>query len=189
MAEHKTPSKIMLTPIKFLQSVVLFLKCCLIFVVGNIMKPIPCMKPLIVKGMNHVASMVMPVGNYWDSLFKRPMMKTVWRCGLLEIFKTSVVGETAPNTKLIAVDGGQEVRLLDLVHDSRLLIVILGSWSCPIFYARLNELRQIHTTYSSVADIVFVYVEEAHPTDGWCFKVGIHKLTNQSQIALVNSIM
>lgn len=33
--------------------------------------------------------------------------------------------------------------------------------------AKLQEFRQMSAEYSEVADFVLVYIDEAHPTDGW----------------------
>ena len=37
--------------------------------------------------------------------------------------------------------------------------------------AKLQKFRKIVQDYSGIADFAIVYVEEAHPSDGWFFKV------------------
>ena len=37
--------------------------------------------------------------------------------------------------------------------------------------AQLRQFNEIARDFTDVADFVVVYIEEAHPTDGWAFKV------------------
>ena len=37
--------------------------------------------------------------------------------------------------------------------------------------ANLQKFREIVKDYNGIADFAMVYLEEAHPVDGWFFKV------------------
>ena len=39
--------------------------------------------------------------------------------------------------------------------------------------AKLQDFRQLASEFAEVAEFAFIYVEEAHPSDGWYFKVSI----------------
>ena len=44
--------------------------------------------------------------------------------------------------------------------------------------AKLQEFRNIVKDYNGTADFAVVYIEEAHPSDGWFFKVRFLTLAN-----------
>ena len=159
--------------LKAIPTTALFVKLCFLYLLGNIAVQIPCLKGFVVKQMNRVASIKMPIDNYWSSLFTWPMMKTLWKYGLYEIYKDSKVGQIAPNPKLIIADEEmqQEVHLLDLAKPARPLVVVFGSCTCPVVIAKMDQVHDVHRDFSAVADFVFVYVQEAHPDDGWRMKV------------------
>ena len=39
--------------------------------------------------------------------------------------------------------------------------------------AKLHDFGEIVRDFSDVADFVIVYIEEAHPSDGWALKVSL----------------
>ena len=53
------------------------------------------------------------------------------------------------------------------------LVANFCSWTCPVFRARVKEFLNLGIVreFSDVADFLTVYVEEAHPSDGWAFEV------------------
>ena len=158
---------------KGLSLTLLFIELCLLYLVGNIVKHIPCFKRMIIKRMNRKASIVMPLDNYWDTLFSWSLIQTLWKYGKYELNKSSKVGRVAPNPPLVAGEKGQtEVHLLDLVKNSRPLVVVFGSCTCPVIIAKLDQMLDVHHELADIADFVMIYVQEAHPDDGWRMKVG-----------------
>jgi hypothetical protein len=128
---------------------------------------------MIIKRMNRKASIVMPVDNYWDTLFSWSLIQTLWKYGKYELNKSSKVGRVAPNPPLVAGEKGQDVvHLLDLVKTPRPLVVVFGSCTCPVIIAKLEQMLDVHREFSDIADFVMIYVQEAHPDDGWRMKVG-----------------
>ena len=47
--------------------------------------------------------------------------------------------------------------------------------------AQLQKFRLIVEKFDGMADFAVIYIAEAHPTDGWFFKVGIEAYLNDSQ--------
>lgn len=170
--------------LKALSTAVLFVKLCFLYVFGNIAVHMPCLQKAIVKQMNRVASIVMPVDNYWHSLFSWSMMQTLWKYGQYEIHKSSKVGRIAPNPKLTFADletsTQQETHLLDLVKGSRPLVVVFGSCTCPVVIANLDKMHSVQREFSDIADFVMIYVQEAHPDDGWMMKKNYEILRHKS---------
>jgi thiol-disulfide isomerase/thioredoxin len=122
--------------------------------------------------MNRKASIVMPIDNYWDTLFTWSLIQTLWKYGKYELNKSSKVGRVTPNPPLVAGENGQtEVHLLDLVKSSRPLVVVFGSCTCPVIIAKLKQMLDVHKEFADIADFVMIYVQEAHPDDGWRMKV------------------
>ena len=122
--------------------------------------------------MNKISTIQLPQENYWHSLFTWPMFTAVRSCILLELQKSASRGNLAPDSQLISVDGKSRRSLLDFNRGSRPLVVNFCSWTCPIFRARVDEFLSIVREFSDAADFLTVYIEEAHPCDGWAFKVG-----------------
>lgn len=121
--------------------------------------------------MNKIATIQMPREDYWHSLFTWPMFTSMRSSILLELQKLATRGNLAPDSHLISVDGKSRCSLLELCRGNRPLVVNFCSWTCPIFRARVGEFLSIVREFGDVADFLTVYVEEAHPSDGWAFKV------------------
>ena len=157
---------------KAISFAILFVKLALLYVFGNILKNIPCIRKFIIKKMNRKASIVMPVDNYWNTLFSWNLIQTLWKYEKNELNRASKIGCTAPNPILIAGTKGQSVvHLLDLVKPNRPLVVIFGSCTCPVIIAKLEQMLQVQREFEDIADFILVYVQEAHPQDGWRMKV------------------
>lgn len=45
--------------------------------------------------------------------------------------------------------------------------LIFGCYTCPIFRQQSDRMKQLITINGTTVQFVFVYVLEAHPTDGW----------------------
>uniref|UniRef100_A0AAQ4PQM0 Iodothyronine deiodinase n=1 Tax=Gasterosteus aculeatus aculeatus TaxID=481459 RepID=A0AAQ4PQM0_GASAC len=101
-------------------------------------------------------------------------LRSVWRSFLLDAYKQVKVGLEAPNSKVVKVPGSPqrssnlsnlislppgamianevECHLLDFESSDRPLVVNFGS---------------LVEDFSDVANFLLVYIDEAHPSDGW----------------------
>ena len=128
--------------------------------------------------MNRKASIVMPLENYYHTLFSWSLIQTLWKYGKYELNKTSKVGRVAPNPPLVAGEKGQSVvHLLDLVKGSRPLVVVFGSCTCPVIIAKLDQMLDVHREFGNIADFIMIYVQEAHPYNGWKMEVRFSVMT------------
>lgn len=119
------------------------------------------------------SGMNIPEEDYKDSLFGWEMYKAVIEAILLDMTKSTRPRKAAPNPSVIALDGNRRCSLLDFARDSRPLVINFGSCTCPIFMAGLHDFGETIKEFGDVADFLVIYVEEAHPTDGWAFKVPV----------------
>lgn len=108
---------------------------------------------------------------YGNSLFGWEMYKAVTETLMIDLQKKAKTGKEAPNPSLVSADDQSRSHLLDFAKDSRPLVVNFGSCTCPVFMQRLREFREMIAEFSDVADFLVIYISEAHPTDGWAFKV------------------
>lgn len=65
------------------------------------------------------------------------------------------------------VRNGDECHLLDFESSDRPLVVNFGSATWPPFISHLPAFRRLVEDFSDVADFLLVYIDEAHPSDGW----------------------
>lgn len=94
------------------------------------------------------------------------------------------LGEDAPNSRVVPVSSpeggdtagndaqektadGTECHLLDFASPERPLVVNFGSATWPPFTNQLPAFSKLVEEFSSVADFLLVYIDEAHPSDGW----------------------
>ena len=120
----------------------------------------------------------MPLENYYHTLFSWRLIQTLWKYGKYELNKTSKVGRVAPNPPLVAGEKGQSVvHLLDLVKGSRPLVVVFGSCTCPVIIAKLDQMLDVHREFGNIADFIMIYVQEAHPYNGWKMEVRLSFMT------------
>lgn len=94
------------------------------------------------------------------------------------------LGEDAPNSSVVHVSSaeggdnsghgtqekiaeGAACHLLDFASPERPLVVNFGSATWPPFTSQLPAFRKLVEEFSSVADFLLVYIDEAHPSDGW----------------------
>ena len=79
-------------------------------------------------------------------------------------------GAPAPNFSAytLNLNGGVSSGLLEL-SDLRgaPVSLIFGCYTCPIFRRQSDRMKQLIAHYGDQVQFVFVYVLEAHPTDGW----------------------
>ncbi|KAJ1078561.1 hypothetical protein K5549_000743 [Capra hircus] len=107
----------------------------------------------------------------WRRMLTSEGMRCIWKSFLLDAYKQQVkLGEDAPNSRVVPVSSpeggdtsgngaqektadGTECHLLDFASPERPLVL-------PAFSKLVEE-------FSSVADFLLVYIDEAHPSDGW----------------------
>ena len=71
------------------------------------------------------------------------------------------VGERAPKFALKDLRGN-EVRLKDF-RKKKPVVLVTGSYSCPVYRKRLPELKRLYERYGSRAAFFVLYTTEAHP--------------------------
>ena len=105
-------------------------------------------------------------------MFSAEMHSTLLRMLRVNLQKKARQGHRALNCPLISLDGATHHMLLDFAQSGRPLVLNFGSCSWPEFMASLEEFAEMVQSFSDVADFLFIYIEEAHPVDGWAFQVG-----------------
>ena len=121
--------------------------------------------------MRKITGIEIPKRTYWDTFLGWEMYKSVRKSRIIDITRKARNGFEAQNVPLVTTDGQKCVRLLDLLQADRALVVYFGSCSCPVFMNKVKEFGELAQDYSDIVDFVVVYIEEAHPEDGWSFKV------------------
>uniref|UniRef100_A0A3Q3NCU2 Iodothyronine deiodinase n=1 Tax=Labrus bergylta TaxID=56723 RepID=A0A3Q3NCU2_9LABR len=81
-----------------------------------------------------------------NKMFTLESLRAVWYGQKLDFLKSAHLGRAAPNTEVMLVHERRQVRILDCMKGKRPLILNFGSY---------------------IADFLVVYIEEAHPSDGW----------------------
>uniref|UniRef100_A0A3B3S772 Iodothyronine deiodinase n=1 Tax=Paramormyrops kingsleyae TaxID=1676925 RepID=A0A3B3S772_9TELE len=124
-------------------------------------------------------------GGQWHRMLTPAGLRSVWNSFLLDAYKQVKLGGEAPNSKVVKVPGSSDQRrslgsrmddechLLDFESSDRPLIVNFGS------------------EFSDVADFLVVYIDEAHPSDGWAvspmesnaFQVRKHRSLEERMLA------
>ncbi len=83
------------------------------------------------------------------------------------------VGRPAPDSEVITLDG-EATSLGALFADGDAgapTVLVLGSYSCPHFRRRLDELHRLLDRWSGRGvRFLAVYITEAHPEDGWAIE-------------------
>ncbi|KAL9974883.1 hypothetical protein ACROYT_G011982 [Oculina patagonica] len=125
----------------------------------------------------------LPTELYWDSLFTWKMLQNVYHCLLADMNKKVQLHSKAYNSPVVSIDGKRCHRLLDFARGSRPLVLNFGSSTCPVFMQMLKKYQQLTSEFLEVADFAVVYIEEAHPVDGWSFKgisdIPMHRTQNE----------
>jgi cytochrome oxidase Cu insertion factor (SCO1/SenC/PrrC family) len=78
---------------------------------------------------------------------------------------TLAIGDTAPDFDLPTIDGAQHVKLSSL--RGKPVVLFFGSYTCHPFRVRMPDMNTLYDPYKDRAQFYFIYIEEAHPTDGW----------------------
>ncbi|KAG9347263.1 hypothetical protein JZ751_004830 [Albula glossodonta] len=125
----------------------------------------------------------------WRRMLTSAGLRSIWNSFLLDAYKQVKLGGEAPNSKVVKVPSiigtrqspgskaSNECHLLDFETSDRPLVL-------PAF-------KQLVEDFSDVADFLLVYVQEAHPLDGWaapavgpgCFRVRQHRTLEERMLA------
>lgn len=143
----------------------------LVFTVGSILKSLPAFRDFIILAFDAVTKTKLPVCSYWDSLFSDQMLQNVWHSVALDLNKKVKQGHRAPNSPVVSPSGKNCFPLLQMAKPGRPLVLNFGSCTCPIFMSQLDDFQKMAKEFNQVADFCVVYIEEAHPSDGWALKV------------------
>lgn len=162
----------MLYEFQILQRFFIYSFLAAIFTLGWLLKVLPFFKSVISIAMCKMTpDASLPTDVYWDSLFTWKMFQNVYHCLLADINKRVKPNGKAYNSPVVSIHGNRYHRLLDFAKGSRPLVLNFGSSTCPVFMEMLKRYRQLKDQFSDIADFAVVYIEEAHPVDGWAFKV------------------
>ena len=157
--------------LQIMQRVFIYSCLVVIFTLGWLLKVFPFFKSIVSNAMCKMTDTSLPTEIYWDSLFTWKMLQNVYHCMLTDINKRVKLNGKAYNSPVVSIDGKRFHRLLDFSRGNRPLVLNFGSSTCPVFMEMLKRYRQLKDQFSEIADFAVVYIEEAHPVDGWAFKV------------------
>lgn len=143
----------------------------LVFSVGSLLKSFPAFRNSIIRAFDIITKVKLPVTSYWDSLFSDQMFQNVWHSVALDLNKKAKQHCEAPNSPVVTLSGKMCFPLLQMAKAGRPLVLNFGSCTCPIFMRQLNEFQQMANHFNHIADFCVVYIEEAHPSDGWALNV------------------
>lgn len=141
----------------------------------------PLFQACIIRAFDAVTKVKLPVCSYWDSLFSHQMFHNVWHSVTLDMNRKSKLGQDAFNSPVVSLSGKHLFPLLQMTKPGRSLVLNFGSCTCPIFMDQLNEFQKMAEEFSHVADFCIVYIEEAHPSDGWALKNNYVIRTHRTQ--------
>lgn len=141
------------------------------FLCLRVLRFVPYSKRIVSKLAKKITTVELPIESYWSSLFTWHMFQAVRSTILHDLQKVAKQGHRAPNPSVVTVDGTPHSHLLNFCRGNRPLVLNFCSWTCPIFRARAQEFLDIVRKFNDVADFLTVYIEEAHPSNGWAFEV------------------
>ena len=153
------------------QKFLIYSSLILLFTVGRMLKILPFFKSMISIAMCKMTDTSLPTEIYWDSLFTWKMLQNVYYCLLADMGKKVKLNNKAYNSPIVSIDGQRCQRILDFAKGSRPLVLNFGSSTCPVFMQMLKRYQLLMKEFQEMADFAVIYIEEAHPVDGWAFKV------------------
>jgi len=72
------------------------------------------------------------------------------------------IGDTVPDFKLFTVEGDSVV-LSELLKDGKPVLLVGGSYTCPLYRNHVNDLNDIITLFGDQIHVFVIYTVEAHP--------------------------
>ncbi len=79
------------------------------------------------------------------------------------------LNEPAPDFELKPLGGGEPVRLSKRLG-GKPIVLVFGNFTCGPFRSMYSTVEAVRERQKDNADFLFIYVREAHPTDGWAMK-------------------
>lgn len=79
------------------------------------------------------------------------------------------VDQVAPDFTVKSLSGEESVSLSDRIG-KKPLVLVFGNFTCGPFRSMYPTVEAVWDRRKDHADFLFVYVREAHPTDGWAMK-------------------
>jgi hypothetical protein len=76
------------------------------------------------------------------------------------------VGDAAPDFSLPTFDHKEQVRLSSF-RGEKPVVLVFGSYTWPPFRREVPALNTLYQKYKDKAAFYVVYIQEAHPSDGW----------------------
>lgn len=71
-------------------------------------------------------------------------------------------GDTAADFRLYDLEGNA-FHLQSTLASGKPVLMIAGSWTCPVYRNRLGHIAQMHALYGDQVEFIVVYTVEAHP--------------------------
>lgn len=145
----------------------------LAFVVGKVFNMIPvCQKMLQKLFLKWTRCRVHPE-EFWHTMFNTEMRNTLLHILWRDLVKRAFLHGPAIDVPVLCLDGKipRRCNLLDFQKPGRPLVINFGSCSWPEFMVDLQQFNKMVRRYQGQVDFLVLYIEEAHPVDGWAFKV------------------
>ena len=79
------------------------------------------------------------------------------------------VDEAALDFELKPLDRGDPVRLSDRLG-TKPVVLVFGNFTCGPFRSMYSAVEAVREHQKDAADFLFIYVREAHPTNGWAMR-------------------
>lgn len=79
------------------------------------------------------------------------------------------VDEMAPDFELKPLGGGAPIRLSQRIG-KRPVVLVFGNFTCGPFRSMYSTVEAVRERQKENAEFLFIYVREAHPTNGWVMK-------------------
>ena len=103
-------------------------------------------------------------------LTKPAFLEHLEHMAALESERTTRVGAVSPDfsAPVLIADGSLSPELLTLSKLSpKPTGLVFGCYTCPVFRRQTDRLKEIIKAFETDIRFLFIYVTEAHPTNGW----------------------
>ncbi|MBN4074127.1 redoxin domain-containing protein [bacterium AH-315-E10] len=94
--------------------------------------------------------------------------------------KSPAVGETTRDFTLKILDEDESITLSTLYADKP-VVLTLGSYTCPPYRKALEGIEKLYKEYGEDCTFIFVYISEAHASDGWVSRANTSQKINVKQ--------
>ena len=110
-----------------------------------------------------------------DTAYNFKALTSLYHAYRIDQSRKISTGSPAFNAQVWTLEG-ISCNLLDFAKGSRPLVVNFGSCSWRPFIRELEAYRELVSEFADITDHLMVYIEEAHPTDGWMLNKNIHNI-------------